>query len=108
MRKSTTVQRTNADQFHAYDYVPTLPNGLDDPCGPIYSYTSGRVCFEADIDNALLNEGENNALYAPDPQFAPGTPTDLYCSNITEIADAEGGIGGILGELKQLLFSNNA
>lgn len=94
----------NASQFRAYDYSPTLPNGLDGSMWiQFQAGNSGRIYFEADID-ALVNENENTALYAPDPRFGPGTPADLFCSNIHQIADAEGGIGGILGGTKTAII----
>ena len=65
---------------------------------------SGRIYFEGYLDNALLNETENIALYAPDPQFGAGTPTDLYCSNTVQIAEQEGGTG-ILGANKTAIIT---
>jgi len=91
---------TNADQFSAYDYVPNGSNGLNGSMWVQFTApNSGRIYFEGDLDNALVNESENIALYAPDPNFASGTPADLFCSNITQIAEQEGGTG-ILGANK--------
>lgn len=96
---------TDATQFRAYNYSPTLSNGLDGSMWIQFTAAnSGRVYFEADFDNALLNENENTALYAPNPIFGAGRPADLFCSNITQIADAEGGIGGILGGTKTAII----
>lgn len=83
---------TDADRFKAYDYVPTTSNSLNGSMWIQFTAAaSGRVYFEADLDNALFNEVENTALYAPDPRFAPGLPSDLFCSNINQIADTDGG-----------------
>ncbi len=83
---------TDADRYKAYDYVPTASNNLNGSMWVQFTAAnSGRIYFEADFDNAIANEGENTALYAPDPRFAPGLPNDLFCSNINQIADAEGG-----------------
>jgi gliding motility-associated-like protein len=96
---------TDATQFRAYDYTPTLSNGLDGSMWIQFTAAnSGRVYFEADFDNALLNENENTALYAPDTRFGLGRPADLFCSNIAQVADAEGGIGGILGGTKTAII----
>lgn len=89
---------TDARQFRAYDYVPTLPNNLNGSMWIQFTAAnSGRVYFEADLDAGVFGENENTALYAPDSRFGLGRPADLFCSNITQIADAEGGIGGPLG-----------
>jgi gliding motility-associated-like protein len=79
-------------RFSAYDYVPATSNALNGSMWVQFTAAaSGRIYFEADLDNALFNEVENTALYAPDPSFAPGLPSDLFCSNLNQIADADGG-----------------
>lgn len=96
---------TDATQFRAYDYVPTLSNGLDGSMWIQFTAgNSGRIYFEADLDAGGVGESENTALYAPDPRFGSGRPADLFCSNITQIADAEGGVGGIFGGMETAII----
>lgn len=95
---------TNAQDFAAYDYVPTNSNNLNGSMWVQFTApNSGRIYFEADLDNAVFNETENAVLYAPDPQFGPGTPADLFCSNIVQIDEQEGGTG-IAGATKTAII----
>lgn len=97
---------TDAREFRAYDYVPTTSNNLNGSMWVQFTAPeSGRIYFESDLDNALFNENENAALYAPDPRFGPGQPTDLFCSNIVQIAEVEGGLGGVAGGTKTAIIT---
>jgi len=88
---------TDGTQYKAYDYTPALPNGLDGSMWVQFMPSnSGRIYIETDIDAGFIDESENLALYAPDTRFAPGTPADLFCSNISQIREVEGG-GGVVG-----------
>ncbi len=85
---------TDAREFRAYDYVPANSNNLQGGFWVKFvAPASGRIYFESDLDNAVFNETENSVLYAPDPRFGAGTPADLFCSNLVQIAEEEGGTG---------------
>lgn len=94
----------NASDYVAYTYTSPSGNGLNGSMWVQFTAgASGRIYLEGDIDNAAVNESENLALYAYDPRFAPGTPTDMFCANLTQLEDVEGGTG-ILGANKTAII----
>lgn len=94
----------NASDYVAYTYTSLGGNGLN---GSMWTQfvagASGRIYFEGDLDAGGINESENIALYGYDARFAPGTPADMSCANINQMAEAEGGTG-ILGANKTAII----
>lgn len=91
---------TNSDpnNYHAYDYNhPAFNNGTmnESVWTNFVAPNSGRIYFETDYQSALY--GENSALFGFDPRFAPGTPADYSCANLSFLDAADGGTNGILG-----------
>lgn len=77
-------QEVQGDVIEAYTTVNTLEaddltesNWFDfvAPC-------SGAISMEVDIPSILGVQGESIYMYAHDPAFSPGTPTDHSCANI--------------------------
>ncbi len=94
----SNLTNTNAENYVAYTYSP--PSGTSNTIGENvwFNFTapnSGRVYFEGEITSFIgLSEAEDIALYALDERFAPGQPTDLFCSNLTQIDASAGSVSG--------------
>lgn len=96
----TGAQHTspNPNDYHAYDYNHPASNNAtmnESVWTNFIAPNSGRMYFETDYRSALY--GENNALFGFDPRFAPGTPSDFSCANLTNLGADDGGVNGIFG-----------
>ncbi len=89
---------TDAADYVAYLYTPPVgtSNSIDENVWFNFKApNSGRVYLEGEIASFVgISEAEDIAIYALDERFAPGQPTDLFCSNLTEIAAASGSVSG--------------
>lgn len=87
----------NAD-YVAYIYAPPTgtSNSINDNVWFHFNApNSGRIYFEGEVTGLFgISEAEDIALYGLDPRFAPGQPSDLFCSNLSELAAAAGSVSG--------------
>ena len=91
----TGVAHTNNDpnNYHAYHYSSNDNSATNETVW--FNFTapnSGRMYVEANISGFL--EAEDLALYAFDPRFSPGVPTDLMCYNLVQLDAATGSDNG--------------
>ena len=89
---------TDPNDYHAYDYDHGAANNGTMNESVWFNFVapnSGRIVFESDYQSAIFSE--DIAFFAPDAQFAPGQPTDLFCSNLTNVSAQEGALNGIFG-----------
>jgi gliding motility-associated-like protein len=91
----TGVSHTNSDpnNYHAYHYSSNDNSATNETVW--FNFTapnSGRMYVEANISGFL--EAEDLALYAFDPRFSPGVPTDLMCYNLVQLDAATGSDNG--------------
>ena len=89
---------TNNSDFVAYTYAPPsgTSNSIDENVW--FNFTapnSGRVYFEGEVTGFLsVSEAEDIALYGLDNRFAPGRPSDLFCSNLSQLDASAGSVSG--------------
>ncbi len=100
----TGQAHTNSDpnNYHAYDYDhPAYNNGTmnESVWTNFVAPNSGRIYFETDYESAIY--GENSAFFGYDTRFAPGTPADFSCANLSFIDAADGGLNGIFGNSQE-------
>ncbi len=85
------------DNYHAYDYDHPAVNNNTMNESVWVSFTapnSGRIVFETDYNSGIYSEGA--AFFANDPRFAPGTPSDYSCANLSNVSAVDGGLNGLL------------
>ena len=88
----------NAENYVAYLYSEPAgtTNSIDENVW--FNFTapnSGRVYFEGEVTGLLgISEAEDIALFGLDERFAPGQPTDLFCSNLSQIDASAGSVSG--------------
>ena len=94
----STFTGTNAENYVGYFYTSAAgtSNSIDENVW--FNFTapnSGRIYFEGEVTGLLsISEAEDIALYGLDDRFAPGQPTDLFCSNLTQLDASSGSVSG--------------
>lgn len=94
----STFTGTQAENYVGYFYTPDAgtSNSIDENVW--FNFTapnSGRIYFEGEVTGLLsISEAEDIALYGLDDRFAPGQPTDLFCSNLTQLDASSGSVSG--------------
>jgi gliding motility-associated-like protein len=92
----TGVNHANSsdpNNYHAYHYTSNDNSTTNETVW--FNFTapnSGRMYLEANIPGFF--EAEDLALYAFDPRFSPGVPTDLMCYNLVQHDAATGSDNG--------------
>lgn len=94
----STFTGTDAENYVGYFYTPATgtSNSIDENVW--FNFTapnSGRIYFEGEVTGFLsISEAEDIALYGLDNRFAPGQPTDLFCSNLVQLDASSGSVSG--------------
>jgi len=93
-----TFTGTNAENYVGYFYTPAIgtSNSINDNVWfNFVAPNSGRIYFEGEVTGLLnISEAEDIALYGLDNRFAPGQPTDLFCSNLVQLDASSGSVSG--------------
>ena len=89
---------TDAENYVGYFYEPVAgtSNSIDENVWfNFVAPNSGRIYFEGEVTGLFsISEAEDIALYGLDNRFAPGQPTDLFCSNLTQLDGSSGSVSG--------------
>jgi len=94
----STFTGTNAENYVGYFYTPAIgtSNSIDENVWfNFVAPNSGRIYFEGEVTGLLsISEAEDIALFGLDNRFAPGQPTDLFCSNLVQLDASSGSVSG--------------